>query len=53
MSAKTAHTGALLDPDATRREIVVYSYYRDAELRGSNLLYRLLRLVGTERHRST
>jgi rubrerythrin len=33
------------DPDRTRREIVVYSYYRDAELRGSNLLYRLLRLV--------
>jgi len=34
-----------LDPDTARREIVVYSYYRDAELRGSNLLYRLLRLI--------
>jgi bacterioferritin (cytochrome b1) len=35
-----------LDPDVARREIVVYSYYRDAELRGSNLLYRLLRVFG-------
>ncbi len=35
-----------LDPDAARREIIVYSYYRDAELRGSNLLYRLLRVLG-------
>lgn len=35
-----------LGPDETRREIIVYSYYRDAELRGSNLLYRLLRLMG-------
>jgi rubrerythrin len=26
-------------------EIAAYSYYRDAELRGSNLLYRLLRLL--------
>jgi bacterioferritin (cytochrome b1) len=26
-------------------EILLYSYYRDAELRGSNLLYRLLRIV--------
>ena len=36
----------LLDPDRARQEIVVYSYYRDAELRGSNLLYRLLRVIG-------
>jgi bacterioferritin (cytochrome b1) len=27
------------------KEIVVYSYYRDAELRGANLLFRLLRIV--------
>ncbi len=26
-------------------EVRLYSYYRDAELRGSNLLYRLLRLL--------
>jgi len=29
----------------TDPEILVYSYYRDAELRGANLLFRLLRLV--------
>jgi bacterioferritin (cytochrome b1) len=34
-----------LDP-CTAHEVLVYSYYRDAELRGSNLLYRLLRLLG-------
>ena len=33
-----------LEPTAAR-EILVYSYYRDAELRGSNLLYRLLRVL--------
>ena len=27
------------------REILAYSYYRDAELRGSNLLYRMLRFT--------
>jgi ferritin-like protein len=27
------------------REVVLYSYYRDAELRGSNLIYRLLRIL--------
>lgn len=26
-------------------EVLVYSYYRDAELRGSNLIYRLLRIL--------
>ena len=26
--------------------MLVYSYYRDAELRGSNLIYRLLRILG-------
>lgn len=26
-------------------EVMLYSYYRDAELRGSNLIYRLLRLL--------
>jgi bacterioferritin (cytochrome b1) len=46
MNEKALPSPALLDPDETRREIVVYSYYRDAELRGSNLLYRLLRLIG-------
>ncbi len=32
--------GAALDP-----EVLVCSYYRDAELRGSNLIYRLLRIL--------
>jgi hypothetical protein len=45
MNQKEEHSPEPLDPNQTRREIVVYSYYRDAELRGSNLLYRLLRLV--------
>jgi rubrerythrin len=31
--------------DETEREVLVYSYYRDAELRGSNLIYRLLRIL--------
>ena len=31
-------------PDAAR-EVLVFSYYRDAELRGSNLIYRLLRIL--------
>ncbi|MAE94624.1 MAG: hypothetical protein CL910_08195 [Deltaproteobacteria bacterium] len=31
--------------DGTDAEVLVYSYYRDAELRGSNLLYRLLRIL--------
>ena len=26
-------------------EVLVYSYYRDAELRGSNLIYRMLRIL--------
>lgn len=30
---------------ATDREVLIYSYYRDAELRGANLLFRLLRIV--------
>jgi bacterioferritin (cytochrome b1) len=33
-----------LDP-AVGFEVLVYSYYRDAELRGSNLIYRLLRIL--------
>jgi bacterioferritin (cytochrome b1) len=45
MNKGEAHSPEALAPDQVRREIVVYSYYRDAELRGSNLLYRLLRLV--------
>jgi ferritin-like protein len=45
MSGEAERNPERLDPDAARREIVVYSYYRDAELRGSNLLYRLLRLM--------
>jgi rubrerythrin len=32
-------------PSNRDAEIRVYSYYRDAELRGSNLLYRLLRVL--------
>jgi bacterioferritin (cytochrome b1) len=46
MSGKDQQPSGCLDTDLTRREIIVYSYYRDAELRGSNLLYRLLRLIG-------
>jgi len=37
-TAKASIAGA--DP-----EVVLYSYYRDAELRGSNLIYRLLRIL--------
>lgn len=33
-----------LAPDVAR-EVLVCSYYRDAELRGSNLIYRLLRIL--------
>jgi len=32
-------------PEGVDREVLVYSYYRDAELRGSNLIYRLLRIL--------
>jgi rubrerythrin len=32
-------------PAPVAREVLVYSYYRDAELRGSNLIYRLLRIL--------
>jgi bacterioferritin (cytochrome b1) len=46
MSGKDQQPSEFSDSDLTRREIIVYSYYRDAELRGSNLLYRLLRLIG-------
>ena len=38
--AKPAANLAGVDP-----EVVLYSYYRDAELRGSNLIYRLLRIL--------
>lgn len=31
--------------DSVDMEVRVYSYYRDAELRGSNLVYRLLRIL--------
>ena len=33
-----------LEP-AVAKEVLVYSYYRDAELRGSNLLYLLMRVL--------
>jgi bacterioferritin (cytochrome b1) len=51
MAASTAVevlTAALPDhlEPAVGREVLVYSYYRDAELRGSNLIYRLLRILG-------
>ena len=42
LDAVSAHL-ARLSP--MEREILVYSYYRDAELRGANLLFRLLRVV--------
>ena len=32
-------------PDSFEYEVLAYSYYRDAELRGSNLIYRLLRIL--------
>ena len=32
-------------PDSFEFEVLTYSYYRDAELRGSNLIYRLLRIL--------
>lgn len=32
-------------PEGVDAEVLVYSYYRDAELRGSNLIYRLLRIL--------
>ena len=47
-SAPPSLTDALpadLAPEVAR-EVLVYSYYRDAELRGSNLIYRLLRILG-------
>ncbi len=40
----TAALPSDLDP-AVAREVLTYSYYRDAELHGSNLLYLLLRLL--------
>ncbi len=30
---------------SSEREVVVYSYYRDAELRGANLIFRMTRFV--------
>jgi len=32
-------------PEHVDNEVLLYSYYRDAELRGSNLLFRLLRIL--------
>jgi rubrerythrin len=34
-----------VEPASSEHEILIYSYYRDAELRGANLLFRLLRIV--------
>ena len=36
---------AVENQDVDANEIRLYSYYRDAELRGSNLIYRLLRVL--------
>jgi rubrerythrin len=37
---------AALEPlDPFETEVRIYSYYRDAELRGSNLIYRLMRIL--------
>lgn len=36
---------ALAGLSPVEQEVLVYSYYRDAELRGSNLLFRLMRMV--------
>jgi ferritin-like protein len=35
----------LVNPDGLNPEVIVCSYYRDAELRGSNLIYRLMRIL--------
>jgi rubrerythrin len=52
MAVSTASTPSLVStfsaetlPASVDPEVVVCSYYRDAELRGSNLLYRLLRIL--------
>ncbi len=34
-----------VNPDGLNPEVIVCSYYRDAELRGSNLIYRLMRIL--------
>ncbi len=44
MAAPNATPSSTGDP-ATDFEVLVCSYYRDAELRGSNLIYRLLRVL--------
>ncbi len=36
---------AAVGPESQDVELRIYSYYRDAELRGSNLIYRLLRIL--------
>ncbi len=36
------------DEASANAEIITYSYYRDAELRGSNLIYRLMRILGDD-----
>jgi hypothetical protein len=36
---------SLHQPSARDLEVRTYSYYRDAELRGSNLIYRMLRIL--------
>ena len=44
MNAPTVTSMTAFDPDLDP-EVLLYSYYRDAELRGSNLLYRLMRIL--------
>jgi hypothetical protein len=39
------HATPTTDITGADPEVVLYSYYRDAELRGSNLIYRLLRVL--------
>ncbi len=43
--AAVAAAPSLSGLSPAEREILVYSYYRDAELRGANLLFRLMRKV--------
>ncbi|MDJ0864840.1 MAG: ferritin-like domain-containing protein [Myxococcota bacterium] len=43
--AAVAAAPSLSGISPVEREILVYSYYRDAELRGANLLFRLMRKV--------
>jgi bacterioferritin (cytochrome b1) len=44
-SLDAASTDSLARLSPVEKEVLVYSYYRDAELRGAGLLFRLLRML--------